>query len=160
MKQLKQAALWVIVATLALIATTSAAWAGAVVSEFEFFTQDYNNCMEENQTWDATVRQVELARVTPSGRVVYVNIWVWNGTVEGDDSGYVWTSRGTAPLVDRSALDGSPAGGFFVLENSVLHPLTEGAPRIRLDVELRLAFNANGDIVVDRASYTYHCPKK
>ena len=119
----------------------------------DLITVDYN-CTDEMQAWDAVIKQVELSRETPSGRGVYVNTWVWDGFVEGMDSGYVRESHGTAPYVERYALDGSPAGGFFVLENSVLHPVTEGAPKIRLDVEIRLAYNADGDIVVDRASYT------
>lgn len=154
-----QKRVWVVTMTaaLALAGAAPAAWAGAVVDEFVFTTEDYNNCTDEMQTWDAVIKQVELSRETPSGRGVYVNIWVWDGFVEGMDSGYVWESHGTAPYVERYALDGSPAGGFFSLENSVLHPVTTGAPKIRLDVEFRLAYNSNGDIVVDRASYTYHC---
>ena len=148
-----------IVAALALTGAAPAAFAGAEVVEFPFTTVDYNNCTDEFQYWDATVRSVELSKETPSGRGVYVNVWVWEGTVEGMDSGYQWTSKGTSPYVERYALDGSPAGGYFALENSVLHPLTPGAPKIRLDVELRLAYNANGDVVVDKYSYTYHCPK-
>jgi len=158
MKLLKRVTLAATTAALALTGAAPAAWAGAVVSEIDFATEDYNNCTDEWQSWDAVIKQVELSRETPSGRGVYVNIWVWEGTVEGLDSGYLWRSRGTAPYVERYALDGSPAGGYFVLENSVLHPVTPGAPKIRLDVEFRTAFNANGDIVIDKASYTYHCP--
>jgi len=158
MKRFRLVTLRAITAALALIAATPVVWAKAVVSEFELITEDYNNCTDEMQAWDAVVRQVEMSRETPSGRGVYVNIWVWEGTVEGLESGYVWRSRGTAPYVERYALDGSPAGGFFVLENSVLHPVTAGAPRIRLDVVFRMAYNANGDLVVDQAGYTYHCP--
>ena len=157
MKQLKQVAIWTVAATLALIGAVPTAWAGAVVSEFEFLTEDYNNCTDEMQSWDGVIKQVELSRETPSGRGVYVNIWVWDAIVEGQESGYVWTSKGTSPYVERYALDGSPAGGFFWLENSVMHPLTEGAPMMRLDVETRLAYNADGDVVVDKTEYTYHC---
>jgi hypothetical protein len=158
MKKLKRVALGVMTATLTLIATITAAWAGAVVSEFELTTEDYNNCTDEMQSWDVVIRQVEIARETPSGRGVYVNVWVWDGTVEGQKSGYLWESKGTAPYVERYALDGSPAGGLFILENSVLHPVTPGAPKIRLDVEFRMAYNANGDLVVYQDNYIYHCP--
>jgi len=157
MKQLKRVAIWTVAATLALTGTVPTAWAGAVVSEFEFLTEDYNNCTGEMQSWEAVIKQVELSSETPSGRGVYVSIWVWDAIVQGEDSGYLWTSKGTSPYVERYALDGSPAGGFFLLENSVMHPLTEGAPMVRLDVEARLAYNANGDVVVDKAEYTYHC---
>ena len=147
----------VVTAALALVGPAPAAWAQAQHNEFPFVTQDYNNCTDEIQDWDVLIREVVVWRQTPSGQWVYVNMWIWDGTVEGQDSGYLWSSRGTAPYVERYALDGSLAGGFFVLENSVLHPLTQGAPRIRLDVEIRTTFNANGDLVVDQANYTYHC---
>jgi hypothetical protein len=158
MKQFKRASFGAVMAVLALNLAASAAWAGAVVTEFEFTTEDYNNCTDEMQTWDVVIKQVELSGETPGGRGLYASMWVWNGTVEGQDTGYLWRSAGTSPYMERYALDGSSAGGYFVLENSVMHPLTSGAPRVRLDVVYRMAFNANGDLVVDQAEYTYHCP--
>jgi len=144
-------------AALVLMGVAPAVQAKAAHDEFVFNVTDWNDCTGEDVYWDVIVYQVEQWRETPSGRGVYVNIWNWYGTVEGLQSGYLWTSRGTAPYVERYALNGSPAGGYFSLENSVLKPASPGAPRIKLDADFRMSYNANGDLTVERASYTYDC---
>jgi hypothetical protein len=144
-------------AILLLVTAAPATWAGAEHYEFPFTVVDYNDCTGEWVAWDVVISEVLQAHETPSGRGVFVDVWLWRGTVEGLSSGYLWTTKGTSPYVERYALDGSPAGGFFWLENSVLKPASPGAPRIKLDVDVRMAYNANGEIVVDQFNYTYDC---
>ena len=98
-----------------------------------------------------------MGKETPGGQGNFASIWVWDETVERLSSGYVWTSRAQSPYVERYSLENSLTGGFFVIENSILHPVTPEAPRIKLDVMIRLVYNAQGDLVVDQATYSYDC---
>ena len=70
---------------------------------------------------------------------------------------YEWYTKGILQAVDRYSLNGDLVGGSMSLENSILKPLTPGAPRILLDVFIQTAFNANGDQVVDKFTYALNC---
>lgn len=157
MKLIKQVIVSAITAALALAVVAPAAWAGAEHHEFPLALLDYNDCTGEEVLWDVVVKEIFHAYETPSGQAHILSKWLWEGTVEGLDSGHIWMSKGVSPYVERFSLENSLTGGFVLIENSILKPVTPGAPRIKLDVNIRLAFNANGDLVVDRATYTYDC---
>ena len=142
---------------LLILGAINAVQAGAEHYQWQFDGVDYNNCTEELVTWDAWVRQTVNIKETPSGKVLFFDHWVWDGTIYGHDSGYEWSSKGVVNYMERFSTNGDLVGGFMLLENSVLKPLTPGAPRIKLDVHIRMAFNANGDLVVDRVNYSYNC---
>ena len=157
MKHVKRVAIAAFAAALAVTGAMPTAWAGAQHNEFQFQTLDWNDCTEEEVAWDVLIREVVLGKETPSGQGMFMDQWFWDGTVEGLTTGYIWTSKGQAPYVERYSLNNSLTGGFFAIENSILQPVTPGAPRIMLDVMFRLVFNAQSDLVVDQASYTYDC---
>jgi hypothetical protein len=136
------------------------AQAGAEHSVWPIVVDDYSDCTEEPVVWTAEVRQVFLHKVTPSGQTLTVDKWNFEGTVEGLNTGYVWNTKGVVNLRETYALDNSLTGGFGLLERAILHPVTPGAPRMRLDVHINFRFNAAGEMVVERTDYTYHCVGK
>ena len=157
MKLINRVTVIAMTAALAVAGVVPMAWAGAQHNEFQFQIVDWNDCTGEEVLWDVLIREVAMGKEAPSGQGTFRSVWVWDGTVEGLSTGYVWTSKGTSPYVERYSLENSLTGGFFVIENSVLHPVTPEAPRIKLEVMIRMVYNAHGDLVVDQATYTYDC---
>lgn len=157
MKLIKRASIAAGLAAIILTGAAPLSWAGAEHYEFPLTLLDYNDCTEELVEWNAIIKEVFIAHETPSGQGLFRDKWLWEGTVEGLDSGYLWSSKGIASVVENYALENSLTGGFLLVENSVLKPITPDAPAIKLDVKIRTAFNANGDLVVDRVTYTYDC---
>jgi hypothetical protein len=133
------------------------ALAGAERSEWPFITEDYNDCTDELVIWDALVTETFLYNETPSGQVLIRDHWRFKGTVEGVTTGFLWKTKGIVSLTERFGLNNSQTGGFALIENALMRPQTPDAPTIRLDVNIRFAFNAHGELVVDRANYTYTC---
>ena len=144
-------------AAIILTGTAPVSWAGAEHFEFPLTLLDYNDCTEEVVEWDVIIKEVFFTHEVPSGQGLFRDKWLWEGTVEGLDSGYLWSSKGIASVVETYSLGNSLTGGFLLVENSALKPITPDAPAIKLDVKIRTAFNANGDLVVDRVTYTYDC---
>lgn len=126
-------------------------------SEYPFQVLDYNDCTGEEVLWTVVIREVLLDQQNPAGQGQFLSFWLWEGIVEGQQTGYVWTTKGQSPYVETYSLENSLTGGFIQIENSVLQPASPGAPRIKLDVNLELRFNADGELVVERATYTYDC---
>lgn len=157
MKLIASVTLSALVLGLAGLSVVANAQAQAQHNEFPLQIIDYNDCTDELVSWDAVVREVVVNHQNPGGRGLFVSHWLWDGLVEGQDSGYIWSSHGTSPYVETYSVDNFLTGGFVLIENSVLHPETPGAPRIKLDVNIRMRFNANGDLVVDQVQYTYDC---
>jgi len=133
------------------------ALAGAVHSEWPFITEDYNDCTGEEVLWDAIVRQTVNYVETKSGQVNYREHWRFEGTVEGLETGYLWSTKGMVSLIDRVSLDNNLTGGFGLVENALMRPLTADTPTVRLDVNIKTAFNAAGELVVDNVTYVYTC---
>ena len=142
---------------LVVVSTYSEARGGAEHHEWPFQVIDYNDCTDEEVLWTVNVRQTILDKQSPSGRGLYLDNWTFEGILEGVDSGYIWTTKGRANYVETYSLEKSQTGGFVLIENSILKPVTSGAPRIKLDVKIRLTYNADGEPVVDRARYVYKC---
>ena len=141
----------------ALTVPAQPAQAGAEHFEWPFAVLDYSDCTAEEVFWQAIVRQTLLINETPSGQVLILDNWGFEGTVEGLSSGYIWSTKGRANYHETFSLNNSLTGGFALLENAILKPITPGAPRVKLDVLIRFAFNAHGDPVVERVIYTYNC---
>ena len=118
---------------------------------------EYIDCTDEGGTWYIWVSEVVLDHATPSGNGHFMWHANWEGTLMSEDSGNEWYTKGILQLIDRYSLDGDPVGGFFQVENSILKPLTPGAPRMLLDVFIQTTFNANGDLVVDKFTYALTC---
>lgn len=133
------------------------AFAGAEHYEWAFVTEDWNDCTDEVVTWDALVHQTLHINETPSGQVLFREHWRFEGTVEGQTTGYLWFTKGMVSLTDRTSLNNSLTGSFGLIENALMRPLTPDTPTIRLDVNIKFAFNAAGDQVVERFNYTYAC---
>lgn len=138
----------------------STALAGADRTEWQADILDYSDCTDEWVVWNASVNETMLDHVTPSGQGHFLDHWLFEGTVTGESSGFVWSTKGVVKITETYSLDNSLTGGFGLLENALMKPMTPGAPRVRLDVDIRVAFNAAGELVVDRFNYTYHCVSK
>jgi hypothetical protein len=144
------------VACLAAGLSTGPAFAGAERSEWSIVVPDYADCVNEDVVWDAVVREVTLTKETPSGQVLFMDHWNFEGTVTSS-SGYQWTTRGTVQVHESYSLDNSLTGKVGQLENALLKSQNPGVPDMRLDVRFHLGFNASGELVVDSFRYVYHC---
>lgn len=118
---------------------------------------EYIDCTDEGGTWDIMVSEVILDHVTPSGKGHYMWHAKWEGTLMGEETGHEWYTKGILQVIDRYSLNGDPVGAYLQVENSILKPLTLGAPRILLDVFMQTTFNANGDLVIDKFTYALTC---
>lgn len=118
---------------------------------------EYIDCTDEGGTWDIMVSEAILDHATPSGKGHYMWHAMWEGTLMGEDSGHEWYTKGILQVVERYSLNGDPVGAYLQVENSILKPLTPGAPRILLDVFIQTTFNAKGDQVVDKFTYALTC---
>ena len=118
---------------------------------------EYIDCTDEGGTWDIMVSEVILDHATPSGNGHFMWHAMWEGLLTGEDTGSEWYTKGILQVVDRYSLDGDPVGAYLQVENSILKPLTPGAPRILLDVFIQTTFSANGNLVVDKFTYALTC---
>ena len=132
------------------------AFAGAQHSEWDIVVTDYMDCTGEWVTWNGTVRETTLSKVTPSGQAMSMTHWNFTAEVTSD-SGYVWTTKGIVQLNDTYSLDNSLTGKSGWIENAILKSQTPGVPDVRLDVRMHMVYNAAGELVVDRFEYFYHC---
>jgi len=151
------------ISVLTLSLAPLAANAGGV-EHFEWSTNDlpeplidYSDCTDEEVLWVVTVREGFKSKENPAGQGHYMDHWVFEGTVEGLTTGYIWKTKGIVQVTGTYSLDNTLNGGEAWLENAALKPITPDAPRVRLDVKSTWRYNANGDLVADRFVYTYHC---
>ena len=140
----------------ALVGIGNAA-AGAEHSEWSFEVDDYNDCTGEDVHWVANVIETLQYNESPSGRVLLHDFWRFEGTVTGQSTGYVWTTRGISSYMETYGLDGQLTGGWALVERAPLRSNSPGAPDIMLDVNMKFAYNALGELVVERTTYTYNC---
>ena len=136
------------------------AQAGSEHFDLPFEVEDYNDCTDEMVDWVANVHVTLNEVITPSGQLFYREHWRFEGTVEGQTTGYLWSTKGMASITDRWSLNNNLTGSFAVIENALMRPLTPDTPTIKLDVNMKFAFNAVGEQVVDRVSYVYTCLNK
>jgi hypothetical protein len=134
------------------------AQAGAEHYEYPFEVLDLNDCTGEVVLWSAIVEETLLINQTPSGRVVFISHWNFSGVVESTTSDDSWSiHNGVSHYVERFGVDGNLTGGMLLIERAQLRAESPGTSDIRLDVNARLSFNANGALVVDDVLYTYRC---
>jgi hypothetical protein len=144
---------------LLLIGSIPNATAGAEhnVYDFAWVIDDFIDCTDEEGVWEIMVSEVTLGHETPSGKGHFVWHAMWEGSLTGNSTGYEWYTKGILQEVDRYSLNGDLVGGSLQLENSIIRPVSPGAPRMLLDVFIQTSFNANGDMVVDKFNYAINC---
>lgn len=125
-----------------------------------FVVDDYNDCTEEVVRWNAVLTSFDFVHVSGNGsqaKLHVVSHFQWTAVITGLTSGYIWESNGGGKdTVKYDPLDGLPYKEIFI-ENSVLQPLTEGAPRIKFHALIRFRLDENGDTVTDSVDYKYMC---
>jgi len=118
---------------------------------------EYIDCTDEEGTWEIAVSEVTLDHATPSDKGHFMWHAMWEGSLYGEGTGYEWYTRGILQVIERYSVDGDPVGGYMQVENSILKPMSPGAPRILLDVFFQTTYNANGELVVDKFNYALTC---
>jgi len=132
-----------------------AAMAGVEHMEFDIVVDDYADCTDEIVHWDGSVIATIQSKETPSGKTLYFEHWRFEAEVTGLSTGYVWDASGMSHYQEHSGI--TETGGWMLVENAIMKAVTPGAPRVKLDVLIKMAYNANGDLVVDRNIYEYNC---
>jgi len=117
---------------------------------------DYSDCTDEVVLWLVDVSEVFLGKDSPGGQGHFLDHWLFEGTVEGQTTGYVWSTKGIVN-VSGTYSGKNLTGKIGQIENALLKPVTPGAPRMRLDVNIATQYNAAGELVVDHFNYVYHC---
>lgn len=141
-----------------------------VVDPFE--VDDFNHCTDEVVHWTAVLTAFDFWHLSGNGdnqKLHIVSHFRWTAMVTGLTTGYQWETSGggkdsiiIVPSADFDPTnglgpdDGVPFNEIFV-ENSVLQPITPGAPRIKFHALFRLKVDENGDPVVDFIDYEYSC---
>ena len=125
-----------------------------------FVVDDYGDCTDEILRWNAVLTSFDFVHVSGNGdnqTFHVVSHFQWTAVVTGLTTGYVWeTTGGGKDSVKSDASDGLPYKEVFI-ENSVLKPVTAGAPRIRFHALLRMREDGEGNLVTDSLDYEYHC---
>ena len=143
--------------SIAVLLGMDTAEARAEHSEWAFEVLDYNDCTGEDVLWKANIYETLQYNESASGRVVLHDLWRFQGTVEGQATGYIWAVKGISSYRENYGLDGQLTGGWALVEKAPMRPMTPGAPDIMLDVNMKFAYNALGELVVERTDYNYFC---
>jgi hypothetical protein len=125
-----------------------------------FVVDDYNDCTDEMIQWNAVLTTWDYVHVSGNGdnRIQHtVSHFQWTATVTGLDTVYMWETRGGGKAsVKFDPYDGLPYKEVFV-ENSVLKPVTPGAPRIQFHALIRVRIDDIGNLIVEAVDYEYSC---
>lgn len=125
-----------------------------------FVVDDYNDCTDEMVRWNAVLTSFDFLHVSGNGdnqKFHEVRHFQWTAVVTGLTTGYVWESNGGGKdSIKYDPTDGLPFKEVFI-ENSVLKPITSGAPRIQFHALIRFRLDGNGDPVADSFDYEYTC---
>jgi hypothetical protein len=125
-----------------------------------FVVDDYNDCTGEMVRWNAVLTSFDFVHISGNGdnpKYHVVSHFQWTAVVTGLTTGYVWeTNGGGKDSIKNDATDGLPFKEVFI-ENSVLKPITSGAPRIQFHALIRFRLDENGDPVADAIDYEYKC---
>jgi hypothetical protein len=125
-----------------------------------FVVDDYNDCTAEMARWNAVLTSFDFIHVSGKGdNQTYhaVSHFQWTAVVTGLTTGFVWeTNGGGKDSIKYDDTDGLPYKEVFI-ENSVLKPITPGAPRIQFHALIRFRLDENGDAVADSVDYEYKC---
>lgn len=157
MNVIKMLGLGALVVVIGAVFGLNNAEARAEHSEWAFEVVDYNDCTGEEVLWVAEVTQTFQYNESASGQVLMHDFWRFEGTVEGQTTGYVWYAKGISSYMERFGLNGQLTGGWALIERAPMRPLTPGAPAIMLNVNMKFAYNAAGELVVERVDYSYVC---
>jgi hypothetical protein len=126
----------------------------------EFQVDDYNDCTNEIVNWKATFITWDYEHISGNGNNLKYHVvrhFQWTATVTGLDTGYVWETRGGGKdSIKYDPTDGLPYKEVFV-ENSVLKPVSPGAPRIQFHALIRVRIDDMGDTIVESVDYEYSC---
>lgn len=137
-----------------------------------FVVDDFNHCTNEVIQWNAVLTAFDFWHVSGNGdnqKFHIVSHFRWTAMVTGLDTGYVWETSGGGkdsikftPSDDFDPSDGiGPEDGVpfkeVFIENSILKPVTPGAPRIQFHALLRFKVDENGSPVVFFLDYEYTC---
>jgi hypothetical protein len=133
---------------------------GPIRDKFPFQVEDFSNCTDEMILWDAVLSTLDYVHVTGNAGQQTVHVlsqFRWTATIQGDTTGYEWKTKGGGKdVIQYDPVDDMPFREVFI-ENSVLKPITPGAPRINFSALIRFKTNASGDVVIDSAKYEYKC---
>jgi len=133
---------------------------GPIRDKFPFQVEDFNNCTGETILWDAVLSTFDYVHVTGNAGRQTVHVlsqFRWTATIQGYTTGYEWKTKGGGKdIIKYDPVDEMPFKEVFI-ENSVLKPITPGAPRINFSALIRFKTNASGDVVIDSAKYEYRC---
>ncbi len=125
-----------------------------------FVVDDFNDCTGETVRWNAVLTSFDFVHVSGKGdnqTFHIVSHFQWTAIVTGLTTGYVWETSGNGKdTVKSDPADGLPMKEIFV-ENSVLQPVTEGAPRVRFHALIRVRVDGEGNLVTESVDYEYHC---
>lgn len=133
---------------------------GPIRDEFPFQVEDYNDCTGEMVLWDAVLSTFDFVHVTGSADRQTVHIlsqFRWTARIEGYTTEFEWeTQGGGKDIIKYDPADEAPFQEVFI-ENSIMKPITPGAPRLNFSALIRFKTNDSGDVVVDSAKYVYKC---
>lgn len=133
---------------------------GPIRDEFPFQVEDYNDCTGEMILWDAVLSTFDFVHVTGNAgqqTVHSLSQFRWTARIEGYMTGFEWETKGGGKdIIKYDPTDGMPFSEVFI-ENSILKPITPGAPRINFSALIRFKTDDSGEVVVDFARYEYEC---
>jgi hypothetical protein len=125
-----------------------------------FVVDDYNDCTGEVVRWNAVLTSFDFVHVSGNGdnqKFHVVSHFQWTAMITGLTTDYVWeTNGGGKDTVKYDPSDGLPFKEIFI-ENSVLKPVTPGAPRIRFHALIRVRVDGDGNLLTESVDYEYHC---
>jgi hypothetical protein len=132
---------------------------GPVRDEFPFEVDDYGDCTDEVLHWTAILSTFDYLHISGHGarqKMHVVSQFRWTATIEGTTSGYLWETKGGGrDILNEDLTDGSPMREIFI-ENSVLKPISPGAPRINFSALIRTRDDGEGG-VIESVKYEYRC---
>ena len=124
-----------------------------------FVVDDYNNCTDEIVRWNAVLTAFDFVHVSGNGdnqKYHVASHFQWTAIITGLTTDYVWVSNGGGKdSVKSDPSDGLPFKEVFI-ENSVLKPVTPGAPRINFHALIRVRVDGDGNLVTESVDYEYH----
>jgi hypothetical protein len=125
--------------------------AGQGIQHLKFTYEEdfFNPCLGEDVVYIYDVSARFREAETPSGITHLVDNWSIEGTAVGQSSGRIWDAFGQSPFVQTLTEEGEVLNVGF---KTKFEPIGEG-PRWRINNNIKVTVNANGDLVVSRITY-------
>jgi len=128
---------------------------GPEFNEIPFSVTDFSACTDELVDWQLLITEFVYVHISGHGnnqKGHVVRHFNWTGTALGQTTGYMWeTHGGGKDTLNLDLVDGTPFREVF-LENAILQPVTEGAPRMKFEARVRIK-----DGVFDAFSFEFTC---